>query len=90
MEDIVATCIELLDQHGVSYIAYPDYHDRMKSALYDILCDEVDEDSSIENAIEIAISTYVGGIIPERSEPRILPANTKNINISNEAILFIQ
>ena len=90
MEDIVATCIQLLDEHGVSYIAYPDYHDRMRTALYDVLCDEVDEDSSIENAIEIAIGTYVGGIIPERSEPRILPANTENIDIAKHLVLAHQ
>ena len=90
MDDIIATCIELLAQHGVSYIAYPDYHSRMYTALYEILCDEIDDDCGIENAIDMAIDTYVGGVIPERSELRILAANTRNIDIAKHLVLAYQ
>lgn len=92
MEDIVTTCIALLDQHGASYIAYPDYRSRMHNALYDILCEEdMDEDDSdVQNSIDLAIDTYVGGIIPERSEPRILPVNTKNVDVAKHLVLAYQ
>lgn len=90
MDDIVTTCIELLDQHGVSYIAYPDYRSRIQTALYEIFCDEIDDDCGIENAIDMAIDTYVGGIIPERSEPRILAANARNIDIAKRLVVAYQ
>ena len=90
MDDIIVTCIGLLEQHGVSYIAYPDYYNRMQNALYDIICDEVDDASDIDSAIEIAICTYVGGVIPERSETRIIGVNTANVDVAMSLVLSQQ
>lgn len=72
MNDAVTTSLELLEALGPLLLSDPRWESDMESALLDLLgMDEIptEHESELYDAIQTAIHTYVGGIVPFRSEP---------------------
>ena len=71
MDDVEAISLELLEQNGSLLLADPRWENDMETTILDLLgIDDIpsEYDDDLRAAVQVAIHTYVGGIVPFRSE----------------------
>ena len=72
MTDAITPSLELLTTNGPLLLSDPRWESDMESVLLDLLgADEIslEHENELRDAVQTAIHTYVGGIVPLRSEP---------------------